>query len=168
MVEIAKALSHDLRLLILDEPTAAMTESDRHFQIVCDLGDDGVSILYISHRLAEVFALADSILVMGDGQVTAEQPTSTLTEDELMTLMVGRELSVERVQQPKGTRPGRSGWQYAGSLPRPVSGTSTCRYGRERSSVSQVSSVRAEPSSARQSSDLTQPSTARSKSTAAQ
>lgn len=104
MVEIAKALSHDLRLLVLDEPTAALTvtESERLFEIVRSLRDDGVSVLYISHRLAEVFALADSIVVMRDGQLVVEKPTSDLNEDQLMTLMVGRELTFDRVQQPDG------------------------------------------------------------------
>jgi len=104
MVEIAKALSHDLRLLILDEPTAALTitESERLFEIVRSLRDDGVSVLYISHRLAEVFEIADSILVLRDGEVMAEQPASSLTESQLMTLMVGRELSFERVQHTEG------------------------------------------------------------------
>lgn len=99
MVEIAKALSHDLKLLVLDEPTAALTisETNRLFEIVRGLRDRGVAILYISHRLAEVFALADSILVLRDGSVTARRPTGSVTESELMALMVGRELSLARV-----------------------------------------------------------------------
>jgi len=104
MVEIAKALSQELRVLILDEPTAALTvtETQRLFEIVRELRDAGTSILYISHRLAEVFALADSVLVMRDGTRTAERPIADLTESQLMTLMVGRELSFERVRRSVG------------------------------------------------------------------
>jgi ABC-type sugar transport system ATPase subunit len=104
MVEIAKALSQNLTLLVLDEPTAALTmsETERLFQIVRELQRQGVAILYISHRLAEVFELADTILVLRDGRVVAERRSGTLTEHELMALMVGRELSLERRQRAEG------------------------------------------------------------------
>jgi ABC-type sugar transport system ATPase subunit len=95
MVEIAKALSRQLRLLILDEPTAALTlaETEHLFEVVRHLAAQGVSIVYISHRLAEVFRIAQRITVLKDGQVTGVRAVSEVDEAELVRLMVGRELS---------------------------------------------------------------------------
>ena len=101
MVEIAKALSFDLRLLILDEPTAALTlaETERLFAIVRGLAATGVAVIYISHRLAEVFGLADAITVLKDGRITGNVTPDEIDEPGLMTLMVGRELSFARVDR---------------------------------------------------------------------
>jgi ABC-type sugar transport system ATPase subunit len=97
-VEIAKALAQPLRLLILDEPTAALTLAEaRHlFAVTRQLADDGVGILFVSHRLAEVFQIASRVTVLKDGAVTGVLPTTDITTDELMHLMVGRELSFDR------------------------------------------------------------------------
>lgn len=91
-VEIAKALSMNARILIMDEPTAALTEADveRLFEIVRLLRERNVSIIYISHRLEEVFMLADRVTVLRDGHYVGTKPVSETREDELISMMVGR------------------------------------------------------------------------------
>jgi ABC-type sugar transport system ATPase subunit len=91
-VEIAKALSLNAKILIMDEPTAALTESDveRLFSIVRLLRERGVGIIYISHRLQEVFELADRVTVLRDGQYVGTKEVADVTENELITMMVGR------------------------------------------------------------------------------
>ncbi len=91
-VEIAKALSINARILIMDEPTASLTEADveRLFEIVRLLRERGVGIIYISHRLQEVFELGDRVTVLRDGQYIDTKPVSETTEDELISMMVGR------------------------------------------------------------------------------
>ena len=104
-VEIAKALSLKARVLILDEPTAVLTQHDveRLFAIVRNLRSNGVAIIYISHRLDEIFALADRVTVLRDGQWVATQKASEITEAELIRQMVGRALEEEPIvhDQPK-------------------------------------------------------------------
>jgi ribose transport system ATP-binding protein len=92
MVEIAKALSQDARILVMDEPTAALSEreTERLFAIVARLKQDGVAIVYISHRLSEVFALGDRITVLRDGRKIASVLPAGTTPDQVVTLMVGR------------------------------------------------------------------------------
>jgi len=91
-VEIAKALSLDAQILIMDEPTAALTESDveQLFTIVRLLKERGVAIVYISHRLNEVFELADRVTVLRDGQYVGTNQVADTTEPELISMMVGR------------------------------------------------------------------------------
>ncbi len=91
-VEIAKALSRDARILIMDEPTAALTEADveRLFDIVRKLRDRGVGIIYISHRLEEVFELADRVTVLRDGGYVGTSLVSDIGKDDLISMMVGR------------------------------------------------------------------------------
>ncbi len=91
-VEIAKALSINARVLIMDEPTAALTEADveRLFDIVRLLKQRGVGIIYISHRLQEVFELADRVTVLRDGQYVNTKLVSETNEAELISMMVGR------------------------------------------------------------------------------
>ncbi|MEQ9032044.1 MAG: sugar ABC transporter ATP-binding protein, partial [Aggregatilineales bacterium] len=91
-VEIAKALSLNARILIMDEPTAALTESDveRLFGIVRLLRERGVGIVYISHRLVEVFELADRVTVLRDGQYIDTRQVKDTTESQLISMMVGR------------------------------------------------------------------------------
>jgi ABC-type sugar transport system ATPase subunit len=93
-VEIAKALSHNARVLIMDEPTAALTEHDveRLFGIVRLLRSRGVGVVYISHRLEEVFLLADRVTVLRDGEFVATRPVSETDHDGLIEMMVGRRL----------------------------------------------------------------------------
>lgn len=93
-VEIAKALSINARVLIMDEPTAALTESDveQLFEIVRLLRDRGVGIVYISHRLIEVFELADRVTVLRDGQYVDTRQVSEVDEPKLISMMVGRSI----------------------------------------------------------------------------
>jgi rhamnose transport system ATP-binding protein len=95
IVEIAKALSFDARVLIMDEPTAALSgpEVERLFGVVRTLRDRGAAVLFISHRLEEVFALCDTVTVMRDGEIVHDAATADLTPDEVVRRMVGRELS---------------------------------------------------------------------------
>ncbi|KQQ43373.1 hypothetical protein ASF50_05315 [Nocardioides sp. Leaf307] len=89
---IAKAMSEDVRLLILDEPTAALddAESELLFTQVARLRDQGVALVYISHRLKEVFALADEVVVLRDGQVALAAAPAETSEAEVVTAMAGR------------------------------------------------------------------------------
>ena len=95
LVEIAKALSQCARILVMDEPTAALSdpEIERLFAIIRKLQYDGVAIVYISHRLHEIFQIGDRISVLRDGQKVAELTPSTTSIDELVRMMVGREVS---------------------------------------------------------------------------
>ncbi|WP_118182507.1 sugar ABC transporter ATP-binding protein [Paraburkholderia phosphatilytica] len=96
VIEIAKALSGSLKLLVLDEPTAALapSDADRLLDIVRGLRSRGVGIVYISHRLEEVFAIADRITVLKDGKRVDTVKPADITRDELIRKMVGRPLSV--------------------------------------------------------------------------
>lgn len=103
-LEIAKAISEEVRLLILDEPTAALdeTESELLFDQVRRLRREGVAIIYISHRLKEVFALANEIAVLRDGKVVMRQSPDDVTEADVVTAMAGR--TVEDLY-PRHTKP---------------------------------------------------------------
>jgi rhamnose transport system ATP-binding protein len=94
-VEIAKALGADASVLIMDEPTASLAEREvEHvLDIVARLREQGAGVIYISHRLEEVFRVADRITVLRDGETVATRSTGSLTRDELIHLMVGRELA---------------------------------------------------------------------------
>jgi ribose transport system ATP-binding protein len=95
MVEIAKALSRRARVLIMDEPTASLTpsETERLFRLITQLRADGVTIVYISHKLEEVERITDDVIVMRDGCFVAGVPTCDLTRRQMASLMVGRELA---------------------------------------------------------------------------
>ena len=95
LVEVAKALSLDARLLILDEPTSALsqTEIDRLFAVVAGLRDDGVTMIYISHKFDEVFRLADRVTVLRDGECIGTLPIAATDTATLIRMMVGRSLS---------------------------------------------------------------------------
>ena len=95
LVEIAKALALDARLIILDEPTTSLTsrETERLFAIMARLRQRGISMLYISHSLGHVLQLCDEIVVLRDGTVVANEPTSAFTMDRLVSLMVGRAIT---------------------------------------------------------------------------
>jgi ABC-type sugar transport system ATPase subunit len=97
MVEIAKSLSRELKVLILDEPTSSLTINEgRHlFDTIRRLASQGVAIIYVSHRMAEVFEISDRVTVMKDGRVTGVRETASVKPRELISLMVGRELSFE-------------------------------------------------------------------------
>ncbi|MBE9638692.1 sugar ABC transporter ATP-binding protein [Salipiger mangrovisoli] len=95
MVEIAKALSRDLRVLIMDEPTAVLTERDCEilFRQIERLREQGVAILYTSHKLSEVKRICDRVSVLRDGVMVRSAKVAEITEDEMAAAMVGRELS---------------------------------------------------------------------------
>ncbi len=95
MVEIAKALSVDARLLIMDEPTATLTDHEvvKLFEVVRNLKARGVTVIYISHLLEEVFAIADRVTVMKDGAVVETAPIAEMDKDRLVRSMVGREIT---------------------------------------------------------------------------
>ncbi len=94
MVEIAKALSANARIIIMDEPTSSLTagESERLFEIIHQLRTDGIGIIYISHRMAEVLALADRITVLRDGHYVGDLSRTEATHDGIVAMMVGRAL----------------------------------------------------------------------------
>ena len=94
LVEIMRAVTSPMRILALDEPTSSLTDEDveRLFTLVRRLRDDGVAIIYVSHRLREILRLADRVAILRDGRLVAVRQSSDLTEREIMRLMVGREL----------------------------------------------------------------------------
>ena len=94
LVEIARALSLDAKIIIMDEPTSSLTqgETDKLYQVIAELRIAGVSIVYISHRLGEVRRVADRVLVLRDGRNAGELARAEVTHDNLVRLMVGREL----------------------------------------------------------------------------
>ena len=95
MVEIAKAIQQDAKILIMDEPSAPLTsaEVESMFRVVERLRKEGVSIIYISHRLEEIYRLSDRILVLRDGEYVKTLITKDSEVQELIKLMVGRELT---------------------------------------------------------------------------
>jgi ribose transport system ATP-binding protein len=95
MVEIAKALSRNARLLIMDEPSATLTpsETERLFALMARLKADGVTIIYISHKLDEVERITDEVIVMRDGRFVARGATAGLARQQMANLMVGRDVS---------------------------------------------------------------------------
>src|SRR5471030_1154754 len=94
MVEIAKALSLNARIIIMDEPTSSLTltETERLLELVCELSEQGVSVIYISHRLGEVENCADRVVVLRDGKNAGELAESDARHDKIVSLMVGREI----------------------------------------------------------------------------
>ncbi len=94
LVEIAKALVAKARILIMDEPTSALSinETERLFQVIRTLAKEGVAIVYISHRMEEVVALADTVTVLRDGQLIGSMPQEKANRREIIRMMVGREL----------------------------------------------------------------------------
>ena len=123
MVEIARALTIDARVLVLDEPTSSLTDDEvaSLFGRVRALRDEGVAIIFVSHRLQEVFELADRITVLRDGRTVGEAPAGELDRSRLIHLMVGRAL--EEIEPPAAQeRVGRSALRLRGlTLPPSVS-----------------------------------------------
>ncbi|AET60845.1 ribose transport ATP-binding protein rbsA [Paenibacillus terrae HPL-003] len=95
MIEIAKALMTDAKVIVMDEPTAALTEREiqKLFEVITSLKKEGVSIVYISHRMEEIFAICDRITVMRDGKTVDTQAIPDTDFDEVVRKMVGRELT---------------------------------------------------------------------------
>ncbi len=110
LVEIAKALSKNTRLLVMDEPTATLTptETERLFGLISRFHEAGTTIIYISHKLDEVERITDRIVVMRDGRFITARPTAGTSRREMANLMVGRELEdlfPEKIPAPSGVAP---------------------------------------------------------------
>lgn len=95
MVEIAKCLSYNSKILIMDEPSAPLTvnETKNLFRIIKSLTEKGVAIVYISHKLEEIFEISDRVIVLRDGKKIGTYPTEDLTQNKLISLMVGRDMT---------------------------------------------------------------------------
>ena len=106
MVEIAKAVSYDSKIIVFDEPTSSLTETEvEHlFRIINMLRDKGCGIIYISHKMDEILRISDDVTIMRDGQYVATKPARELTKEEIIRLMVGRELTNQF--PPKTNTPG--------------------------------------------------------------
>jgi len=110
LVEIAKALSLEARLIVFDEPTTSLSEREtaRLFNLIAQLRAAGLTLVYISHTLSHVFQLCDDLVVLRDGEVVASGATSSFTPDKLVSLMVGRTLT-NLFPQPKPNTVGSQG-----------------------------------------------------------
>jgi len=108
MVEIAKALALDARIIIMDEPTSSLTagESEQLFSIIRQLRSEGIGIVYISHRMEEVMMLADRVTVLRDGRYVGDLARGQITQDKVVAMMVGRELSHHYFPEKKPRPPG--------------------------------------------------------------
>lgn len=106
MVEIAKAVSYNSKVIVFDEPTSSLTEQEvEHlFKIINMLRDRGCGIIYISHKMAEILRISDEVTVMRDGTWVATERASDLTTEKIIKLMVGRELTNQF--PPKTNKPG--------------------------------------------------------------
>jgi rhamnose transport system ATP-binding protein len=106
LVEIACAVGSGARIVIMDEPTASLTQKEQQllFAVVRDLRKQGVGVIYISHRLEEIFALADRVTVLRDGESVGTNPVDDINETELIRMMVGREVS--HIYPPSESAPG--------------------------------------------------------------
>jgi ABC-type sugar transport system ATPase subunit len=107
MVEIAKALAFDAAILIMDEPTSALSDAEVHrlFRVIADLRRAGTTVLYISHKMNEVFTLADRVTVLRDGQLVASTPRAQAEPAQVVRWMVGREIAAMHYEpHPIGAR----------------------------------------------------------------
>ena len=102
MVEIARAVSMDADILVMDEPTAALTqrEIERLFSLISQLKSDGAGIIYISHRMEEIFEISDRITVLRDGHYVGTEKTQEVTLETLIKMMVGRQIGERFPYQP--------------------------------------------------------------------
>jgi ribose transport system ATP-binding protein len=145
MTEIAKAVVHRARVLIMDEPTAILAheETDALFGVIAQLRAEGVAVVYISHRLDEIFRIADRVTVLRDGRVVGSAPLADLSRGEIVRLMVGRELAAG-YPQPTGA-PGAELLRVDGLCSGPVrDATFTLRRGEIVALVGLVGSGRTE------------------------
>lgn len=96
LVEIAKALSFSARIIVMDEPTSSLTKNEEEmlFNIIRKLKEDGITTIYISHKLEEIFRICDTVTILRDGKVIDVNPVSTITRDEIIEKMVGRTIDM--------------------------------------------------------------------------
>ncbi len=115
LVEIAKALSLDSRLVIMDEPTSSLTlsETDRLLKVIADLRASGVSVIFISHRLDEVKACADRVVVLRDGRLVGRLDRDEISPAAMIRLMIGRDL--KSIYRPPAAPPGGPTLEIAGA-----------------------------------------------------
>ncbi len=101
MVEIAKALAFDAEIVIMDEPTSALSDSEvaRLFRVIADLRRAGSTVLYISHKMNEIFTLADRVTVLRDGEVVATASRADISPGQVVRWMVGREIASLRLRE---------------------------------------------------------------------
>jgi ribose transport system ATP-binding protein len=97
LVEIAKALSFDAKIIVMDEPTSSLTtnEIEKLFEIIAKLKREGITIIYISHKLEEIFSICETVTVLRDGQIIDTQPVENITKNRVIELMVGRSVEME-------------------------------------------------------------------------
>jgi ribose transport system ATP-binding protein len=105
MIEIIKAVSKHSKIIIMDEPTTALTdvETQKLFEVIEKLKSEGIAIIYISHRLDEIFQICDDVTVLRDGKLIGSAKVSEVTKDQLITMMVGRELEEQFPYRKEGT-----------------------------------------------------------------
>jgi ribose transport system ATP-binding protein len=132
LVEIARAISEDARILVLDEPTATLNDSEAHalFQLIDELRRTGVTLLYISHRMAELRALADTITIIKDGRQVATRAMAGIEVDEVVRLMVGRALE-DFFPPPASVLPGAALYSVANGSSGKLSGISLALHAGE-------------------------------------
>src|SRR6201987_2886911 len=108
MVEIAKALSIDARVIIMDEPTSSLTisETERLLEVIADLKSHGISVIYISHRLGEIMSCADRVVVLRDGRTMGELARGELSHAAMIRLMIGRDLKALYTSPKQSPQPG--------------------------------------------------------------
>ncbi|TDQ84115.1 monosaccharide ABC transporter ATP-binding protein (CUT2 family) [Dongia mobilis] len=108
LLEIAKALSLNARLIIMDEPTSSLTlaETERLLAIIAALREQGVAVIFITHRLTELTASADRVVVLRDGRLVGHLPKERISHNEMIRLMIGRDLA--SLYQPPATAPGET------------------------------------------------------------
>ncbi len=158
IVEIAKALSFDARVLIMDEPTAALSghEVERLFNVVRTLKERGAAVLFINHRLDEIFTICDTVTVLRDGEVTHDGRTADMDTDELVRAH-GRPRAVEPLPEESTPRSASRSSRSTVSRARASSSTSRSRSSAARSSRWPASSARVTARSREPSSASTKP-----------
>jgi len=107
LVEILRALTSDVKVLAFDEPTSSLSDAEVEalFRLIRRLRGEGLAIVYVSHRMKEIFAIADRVVVLRDGRVVGSRPVAGTSEGELVRLMVGRDLSEAFVREPRPPGP---------------------------------------------------------------
>jgi len=130
LVEIARALSVDARIIILDEPTSSLTlsETDRLLAIVASLRDAGTGVIYITHRLGEVVSCADRVLCLRDGRVAGELPRDGIAHAAMTRLMIGRDL--QALYNPPAAPPDNGGLQLQDLVTTAFPDRSACLHAR--------------------------------------
>lgn len=106
LVEIARAISFDCKLIVMDEPTAVLTDHETEilFETIRSLRQKGVAVIYISHRLAEIKQICDRVVILRDGKLITSVEAEKVSEYEIATYMVGRELKISTVEESRETK----------------------------------------------------------------